>query len=155
MKKTNLHWYILAALLLAGGGTVVYTQTRGLRNNNPGNIKWNAANDWVGQTGKDSAGFAIFSDAKYGVRAMGKVIDSYQRRGVKTVAQIITTWAPSSENNTRAYIKAITSATGWAEGKIPDRTAGEFLPLVKAIIRFENGLNPYSDSNLKNWLAIA
>ncbi len=37
---------------------------RGIRNNNPLNIKWNAANNWNGQTGSDSGGFCIFNTLK-------------------------------------------------------------------------------------------
>lgn len=141
------------------GGTAVYYKVRGLRNNNPGNIRYNPANDWKGQTGYDGTpdkpGFAVFSHAKWGIRAIGKTIDSYKRRGVLSVEQIITEWAPGHENNTAAYIASVRSKTGWPRGYVPVREEGDYLPLVKAIITHENGMNPFSDSEITGALNLA
>lgn len=144
---------VVVALVLYGGYRMGIP--RGIRNKNPGNIRYHAANDWLGQVGKDDAGYAIFSDAKYGIRAMGKTLDSYQRRGVLTVEDIINTWAPPSENNTGAYLSHVLQLTGWPPGFIPIRAEGDYPTLVKAIIKHENGLQPYSDDFIAASLAIA
>ena len=152
MKK----WpWMLAILVIAGGG-VAYTMTRGLRNKNPGNIRYSPANNWVGQVGKDDGGYAIFSDAKYGIRAIGKVLDSYRRRGLVTVEQIISTYAPpEDQNHTAAYIRNVKAWADWPDGFHPVRQEGDYLPLVKAIIRQENGVNPYSDAFISDALALS
>lgn len=151
-----MKWYhaLVFLLIFTGGGAYVYQQTRGIRNKNPGNIRYNVHNDWKGQVDKDDKGFVIFSHAKYGVRAMGKTIDSYRRRGVITVADIISTWAPSNENDTNAYIKSVLKQTGWDWYHTPTRLFGGYIDLIKAIIKHENGFNPYSDNDIENWLDI-
>ncbi len=133
----------------------MYQNTRGIRNKNPGNIRYNQANNWEGQTGKDDAGFVIFSEAKWGIRAMGKTLDSYRARGVLTIRDIISRWAPSSENNTQAYINSVVAQIGEHEHFIPVRSEGDYPDLIKAIIKHENGLVPYSDDEIKAALSIA
>lgn len=145
--------YTLIAMLLLGGG-VAYQLTRGLRNKNPGNIRFSESNDWKGQVGQDDKGFVIFEHAKWGVRAMGKTLDSYNARGVFTVTDIISNWAPTSENDTQSYINSVLKQTGWSFYHIPTRLFGGYLDLVKAIIKHENGFNPYTDNEIENWLNI-
>lgn len=147
--------YLIIFLLLTGGAAV-YQFTRGIRNNNPGNIRYNDANNWQGQTGKDDKGFVIFSDSKYGIRAIGKVIDSYKRRGLLSIRDIISTWAPSSENNTEAYVESVVKKMNVPTHHYqPARDDGDYPSLVKAIITHENGVNPYSDETIKSALAMA
>ncbi len=134
----------------------VYQKVRGLRNNNPGNIRFNEANDWVGQVGQDKDGYAIFSDPKYGIRAIGKVLDSYARQGVLSIRQIITRWAPAADNNdTEAYIQHVTQLLGRPDYFVPVRAEGDYPDLVKAIIKHENGLQPYSDDEIQAALSLA
>ena len=153
MLKSPVHWVVL--IVIFGGGAVVATspQVRGLRNKNPGNIRFNASNNWQGQTGQDNDGFVIFDTFANGVRAMGRVLDSYRRRGVDRVSSIIGTWAPVTENDTDAYIVAVTRATG-LDASHP--VTGEDYPaLVAAIIRHENGVNPFSSAQIERWLGMA
>lgn len=127
------------------------TQTRGVRNNNPGNIDFNKANDWQGQLGlelKIGAGtprFARFDTPENGIRALGKLLLTYQRKhGLKTVEQIISRWAPSTENNTRSYADAVAKAMQvTAHANINLGSTAMLRPMVEAIIRHENGYNPY------------
>lgn len=59
---------------------------------------------WQGETGNDGR-FAIFDKMENGIRALAKQLMVYQdKHGVDTVREAITRWAPSSENNTEAYI---------------------------------------------------
>lgn len=122
---------------------------RGVRNNNPGNIDYNPRNQWQGQLGMEigvpKPRFARFDSPENGIRALGKLIRTYQNKhGLKTVEQIIGRWAPNNENNTKAYAEAVAKAlsvTPWAN--IDVNRVAMLRPLVEAIIRHENGGNPY------------
>jgi hypothetical protein len=121
---------------------------RGVRNNNPGNIDFNKANDWQGQLGIEEGvtapRFARFDSAENGIRALGKLLRTYQARyGLKTVAAIIGRWAPPGENDTGAYVSAVQQSVRLSTGK--DATGDLALTdpavltgLVKAIIKHEN-----------------
>ena len=114
--------------------------TRGIRNNNPGNIIYSERNDWHGQAGHDGR-FCIFVSPQYGIRAMVKILQKYQRRGVNTLCDIISTWAPSNENDTQSYINSICDKTGFMENFIMQ--PGDYTKLIEAIIYHENGSQPY------------
>lgn len=90
--------------------------TRGIRNNNPLNIR-RSADQWQGarveQTDKD---FVQFTSMEYGYRAAWKVLESYwkhfrEAREPFTVTNIITRWAPPTENDTMGYIRTVLTLT--------------------------------------------
>ena len=84
--------------------------TRGIRNNNPGNIRV-SKDQWEGMTGDDGS-FVIFDSPESGVRALGKNLLSYGRQGYDSIEKIINRWAPPNENDTQAYIDSVVAATG-------------------------------------------
>lgn len=84
--------------------------TRGIRNNNPGNIRV-SKDQWEGMTGDDGA-FVIFDSPESGVRALAKNLQSYGRQGYDSIEKIINRWAPPNENDTQSYIDSVVSATG-------------------------------------------
>ena len=84
--------------------------TRGIRNNNPGNIRV-SKDQWEGMTGDDGA-FVTFDSPESGVRALAKNLQSYGRQGYDSIEKIINRWAPPSENETQSYIDSVVSATG-------------------------------------------
>lgn len=84
--------------------------TRGIRNNNPGNIRI-SKDQWEGMTGDDGA-FVTFDSPESGVRALGKNLLSYGRQGYDSIEKIINRWAPPNENATKAYIDSVVAATG-------------------------------------------
>ena len=139
--------------------TDVYTHSLGLRINNPGNIKFNEANDWVGQIGEEG-GFVWFDTPEHGIRAMGILLESYDKIGVDTIREVIERYAPPEDNNpTEVYVENVSR---WV-GQGPDyplwvgRTSREEmeLKLVKAIIRQEQGIQPYSDEFIQGALQLA
>ena len=80
---------------------------RGLRNNNPLNIR-RSPSKWLGEVdilnGKRDAAFCQFSSLVYGYRAAGKLLRTYQTKyKLCALSQIIGRWAPPNENNTQAY----------------------------------------------------
>lgn len=126
---------------------------RGIRNNNPGNIE--KGEPWRGLAADQSADsrFAVFVSPVWGIRALARILMVYRTRdgleglggpGVDTIREVITRWAPPHENNTEAYIKAVAN-----EMRKPDRVAltmADYPALIKAIIKHENGVQPYPDS---------
>lgn len=131
--------------------------TRGIRNNNPGNIR-KSKDKWQGlaeeQPDKE---FFTFVSAVYGIRALARVLITYQdKHNLHTIEKIISRWAPPSENNTKAYIKSVCDQTGFDAKEELDMHSFEHLePLVKAIIHHENGQQPYKDAEITKGLVLA
>lgn len=87
---------------------------RGIRNNNPLNIR--IGNTWLGerQNPTDPA-FEEFVSIEYGYRAAFLILRRYIRRYKRqTIATIISTWAPPSENATQRYIDFVANKMGIA-----------------------------------------
>ncbi len=120
--------------------------SRGLRNNNPCNIeKTKGGKPWLGEVvpSKD-ARFAQFQTMAYGVRAVFKLINNYQRNyGLDTIRKIISRWAPSNENHTEAYIRTVAerSFVG-ADTRITTTNKDVMVPIVAAMWFVENGTEP-------------
>lgn len=128
--------------------------TRGLRNNNPGNIRH--GDKWQGmastQTDKD---FVTFTDPKYGIRAAAIILKNYKAKyGLDTIRGIVTRWAPPGENDTAAYISAVSRFTGIA----PDTKLiyPQDLPsLIAALTKQENGVQPYKLAKIQEGVQLA
>ncbi len=116
---------------------------RGLRNNNPGNIRLTKT-VWAGQIipGTDRS-FCQFQTMAYGYRAMLMTLRNYRRKhGCQTVADFIRRWAPPVENDTAAYIRSVCRTLQVHDSYIPDiddRTA--MCNLAAAISKVENGVD--------------
>lgn len=80
---------------------------RGIRNNNPLNIR--IGNTWLGEVPDPTdSNFEQFVHIKYGLRAGFCILRRYIRRYKRnTVRKIVTAWAPSQENNTERYIQLV------------------------------------------------
>lgn len=89
----------------------IFEQTRGIRNNNPMNIRVSKANNWVGKIkkGKKDPQFEEFTDMMYGVRAAIRIIRNYVRMyGIDNIKELIERWAPEEDgNDTLAYIQYV------------------------------------------------
>ena len=123
---------------------------RGVRNNNPGNIRY-AGIDWLGLATPPSDGaFCIFTEPKFGIRALAVLLRNYKRKyGIDTIAGIINRFAPSNENNTEAYIRQVCKALGrGADESLDTESEVVLLPLMCAIIKHENGQQPYTDEQI-------
>ena len=127
--------------------------TRGERNNNPGNVRESAGDTtrWSGERDTDDdRAFEEFKTPHDGIRALAKVLLAYQRKhGLDTIREIITRWAPSSENNTESYILAVASSMNVPDDAplyLGDETVLQ--NLVSAIIRHENGRCIYPRSQI-------
>lgn len=127
------------------------TTPLGVRNNNPGNIRSSTAQKWRGEIGSNR-GFVVFDTAINGIRALALLLGNYERKyGLNTVRAIITRWAPPSENNTAAYIAAVcTSMSVAPDAPLDLGNFAELCDLVHAIIRHENGMDPYPDPTIRS-----
>lgn len=116
----------------------------GIRNHNPLNIRYVKANKWLGlsKTTPNVSGFCKFDCVDYGLRAAILLILTYiRKRGCVTPRQIITRWAPPSENNTELYIQCVCGRAG-VDPERPLPTAGsDFNRFVVAMARQESGIH--------------
>jgi len=120
---------------------------RGVRNNNPGNLRDNIP--WLGMVGSDN-GFAVFDTAEHGIRASAKNIKAYYtKHNINTVRGVISRWAPSSENNTSAYINDVSSKLGVAADDTLNM-AKSTPALLSAIFHHENGGNYFPADMITN-----
>lgn len=113
---------------------------RGIRNNNPLNIK--IGNVWLGEVDSPTDPvFEQFVSMKYGVRAAFIILRRYIRRYKKnTISSIISTWAPETENLLTAYIDHVVRITGLApDVAIKYEDQETMCKLVDAMIRVECG----------------
>lgn len=128
--------------------------SRAERNNNPGNL------EFAGQAGATreagSGRFAKFSSASEGVAALVKQLKRYGGRGLNTLDKIVNTYAPSSENNTKAYIAALSKQLGVsADQQLNLDDADTLSGLVKGISRHESGSDYLSDKDVLSGLQMA
>jgi len=126
-------------------------QPRGLRNNNPGNIRFDGTK-WQGLATPPSDGaFCRFEDAKFGIRAMAKIIRNYgAAHNLRTLRQIISRWAPPNENDTNAYVAAVSRRIMRDADEALNLSDTRLLSgLCRALIVHENGACPYSDDEIR------
>lgn len=132
---------------------------RGLRNNNPGNLK-RTKDAWQGKVpfpqSKDTT-FEQFKEIKYGVRAMLKDLIHDINKGKNTVSQLITEYAPSFENDTKAYIQNVAKTLGVQPNEKLTKIDSKFLTvLARAIMKVElgNAHTLVTDSDINEAFAI-
>jgi hypothetical protein len=112
---------------------------RGVRNNNPGNIRYGEFAKRLGATGKDDKGFAIFPDYKSGEQAIAKLLDTRSYKNL-TGKQAMMRYAPPSENNTSKYIAFMEKKGVPMNKKVSEMTPDEKQAMVDAIVHYENGM---------------
>lgn len=86
---------------------VKINETRGVRNNNPLNIKYSKFNNWLGKiyNNKKDFDFEEFVDVIYGFRAGYKILITYREKyNAKTIEDIMYRFSPPNENNTEDII---------------------------------------------------
>jgi len=119
------------------------TQPRGIRGHNPLNIK--RGSNWIGLAPVQSDDtFCTFTTPEYGIRAAAKLLQTYQEKyQLMTLRQIIDRWAPPSENDTSAYITAVSIWADFDPDAVIDVTDyATAYPLMRAMCRQENGAPP-------------
>lgn len=126
---------------------------RSIRNRNPGNLRHSDKNTWQGQIGVDSDGFVVFSETRFGVRALCKLLDGYIARNICTPRAIIFRFAPPADNNpSEAYAQYIAQHVGVA---VDDVVSYPDIPkIVDGIAQFEGHMLARADllDGVKLWL---
>lgn len=129
------------------------TEPRGIRSNNPTNIEYSPGTQWQGLDSPPSDGrFCRFIEPQWGLRATIVILRNYQRRGLVTLRQMISTWAPAHENNVENYIGFVVRKTGLKpEQRVNLADRAEAIALLKAMVLMECGPAPAGSVN-GNWL---
>jgi len=130
---------------------------RGIRNRNPGNIR-RSRDRWKGLSSRQTdPAFFVFEAPLWGIRAMAVILRNYQRKhGLRTVGQIIRRWAPAVENDTAAYVAAVAKAIRVQPRDRLDLSERATLrDLIAAIIRHENGQQPYDLETIETAIDLA
>lgn len=127
--------------------------SRGLRNNNPGNIRRSKVT-YLGEVNpSQDPAFKQFASRAWGYRAIFVLLDTYRRRhGIDTLEGMIARWAPPAENPTQAYVRAVAQQTGLNPGQAVDTADPQtMIPLAAAIARVENGTAAEMDEVKRGW----
>lgn len=115
--------------------------SRGYLNNNPGNIRISSDKFQGESTYSRDKSFKQFVSMAYGYRAIFRILMTYYRGySLKTIREWISRWAPSSENDTEAYIRFVAEYAGISPDQelfLSDKDM--FCKIVAAISRMENG----------------
>lgn len=145
---------------------------RGIRNNNPGNIDFNARafehDPWVGEIGPEALSdgtpgrFTTFDTPVHGIRALVKILMTYYRRhGLETVSAVIHRWAPPSDNNdSDSYARHVATKLGVDPDEHlpldrPEAARVILRDLALAIIHHENGEQPYDPAVIEAGVELA
>ena len=117
---------------------------RGIRNNNPLNLR-RSKDKWKGMKALQSdAQFVQFESLEWGWRAAFYLLTRtyYHKYRLYTIRAIVTKWAPAIENNTKAYINNVSRLTGIDPDEplgIPSEKPSRWIALGTAMAIQENG----------------
>ena len=129
---------------------------RGLRNNNPGNIRING-DLFRGEVrpSKDKS-FKQFETMAYGYRAMFVILRNYIRNyKLDTIRKMISRWAPPKENHTEAYVKAVSDYAGIpADDPINVNDREQMIRIVAGMSRVENGVEADMPDVITGWILL-
>ena len=135
-------------------------EPRGIRNNNPLNIRL-SSDKWQGQRPPSTSpegekAFCQFESMAYGWRAAFRLLchTYYGKYKLKTIRALITRWAPPKENNTEAYIRRVTDYAGIGPDKVlgsPKECPTDWLLIGYAMAVVENGQALPAVPMLKGW----
>ena len=137
-------------------------EPRGIRNNNPLNIRL-SSDKWQGQRPPSprrgvggEAEFCQFESMAYGWRAAFVILCKtyYGKYKLKTIRALITRWAPPKENNTEAYIRRVSDYAGIGPDKVlgsPKECPTDWLLIGYAMAVVENGQALPAVPMLKGW----
>ena len=126
---------------------------RGLRNNNPGNIRING-DLFQGEVrpSRDKS-FKQFETMAYGYRAIFKILSNYYRNyKLDTIRKMIGRWAPPKENHTEKYIQFVSDYAGIpADDPININNREQMIRIVAGMSRFENGREADMSDVIAGW----
>lgn len=113
-----------------------------LAHHNPGNLRKPGAKE-----------FQSFASDAEGVAAVDHQLGLYIKRGVNTISDIVSTYAPPSDNNnTPAYIASVAQQTGL--DPFAPVTADDIPKIRDAMLRVEQGGTPTTHPDVANQLRV-
>lgn len=125
--------------------------SRGIRNNNPGNIKISSS-AWQGKLPVSQNNDGVFEQFRYyyfGVRAMIIVLRNYMNKhNLTTLRGIIGRYAPPNENHTSTYADTISKWTGIGLDQPLKPDQATLRTLVKTMARYETGVADAVDDEM-------
>ena len=127
--------------------------SRGLRNNNPGNIRLGNFR-YKGERAKSSdSAFRQFESVEWGYRAMFVLLHTYAtKRGCRTLRAMINRYAPPTENFTEGYLRCVTNATHLSPDESISTTDGAVMTaIVAAMSAVENGTKANMGDVWRGW----
>lgn len=128
-------------------------ESRGLRNNNPGNIRI-SKDKWQGLKAKQTdKSFFQFISIEYGYRALIRTLQNYRKLyGCQTIADFIKRWAPENENNTAGYITRVCKEMQVPSTCVPDIADRDTMcAFAAAISQVENDTPAKMEDVRKGW----
>ena len=140
-----------ATAAVGGGSTVTYTNPDGTkttlsggslawRNNNPGNLVYNANTAALGAIGQNN-GFAVFPDVSTGSAALAGILDTSTYQSL-SVDAAIARYAPSFENNTSAYQAFVTNTLGVSGSTTLSSLSQTQMQSLQGAIQTQEGYTP-------------
>lgn len=123
--------------------------SRGVRNNNPGNIK--SGQGFNGEINPDKDGYAIFNTPEDGLRALAIDLHTkYDKDGLNTINGIVSKYAPPGDNDTAAYVQHVSQQMNMGANQPLNLNDPQQLhSIMTAVIRHENNnAMPYSEQSL-------
>ena len=127
--------------------------SRGLRNNNPGNIRLGNFR-YKGEKAESSdTAFRQFESIEWGYRAMFVLLHTYAKKyGCHTLRQMINRYAPPIENHTDNYIRRVACATHLSlDEEISTTDAATMTAVVAAMSEVENGVKADMTEVWRGW----
>ena len=131
---------------------------RGIRNHNPLNIRRTSKDQWKGLSkAQTDRAFVQFETLEWGWRAAFHLLTRtyYHKYRLYTIRTIIRRWAPSSENDTSAYIANVSLLTGIDPDEpigIPSDRPSRWMAVGVAMAIQENGTTSIDwFAMLKGW----
>ena len=127
--------------------------SRGLRNNNPGNIRLGSVR-YKGERAKSSdSAFRQFESMEWGYRAMFVLLHTYAlKHNCRTLRSMINRYAPPIENHTENYIRRVAYATHLSPDEAISTTdQGVMTAVVAAMSEVENGVEADMATIWRGW----
>ena len=127
--------------------------SRGLRNNNPGNIRRSRVRYKGEVRPSRDPDFKEFSTMAYGYRAVFVLLDTYRSRyGLTTIRQMLNRYAPPTENFTEGYVRFVADYAGVMPDEVIDpRSERDMIPIVAAMSKIENGVAANIEDVERGW----
>ena len=145
-----------AASVSGGGSSLTYVTADGTtttltagsmawRNNNPGNLVYNAYTASLGAIGSNN-GFAVFPDVATGTAALTALLNGsvYQSLSVNAA---IARYAPAFENNTTAYQAFVTNSLGVSGSTPLNQLSQSQMQTLQSAIQQQEGYVPGTVTN--------